>query len=270
MGIFDKVTRIEKSIEKLAARKGVVRQPMEIRRAILDEVEELSEPAGRSRRVFPFNRLVVEVLAADPKQRAAMDAVLEGGSGLIASIEQRLREAGCPPPAGLDVQLKFLKAAKPGWEEGRAFRVVPERRDRPPAAATGEKPGRALQAQIVVLKGTAARKQFALTGACTNVGRLVEVLDRQGRVVRRNQVVFLDSQDDVTETVSRAQAHIQFVPPAEFRLYDDRSAYGTRILRSGRTIAIPSGSPRGVKLRPGDEIYFGQASVRFEIKREST
>ena len=270
MGILDKVTRIEKSIEKLAARKGVVRQPMEIRRAILDEVEELSEPAGRSRRVFPFNRLVVEVLAADPKQRAAMGAVLEGEPGLVASIERRLREAGCPPPAGLDVQLKFLKAAKPDWEEGRSFRVVPERRDPPPAAATGEKPGPELQAQIVVLKGTATRKQFALTGACTNVGRLVEVLDRQGRVVRRNQVVFLDSQDDVAETVSRAQAHIQFVPPAEFRLYDDRSAYGTRILRSGRTIAIPSGSPRGVKLRPGDEIYFGQASVRFEIKREST
>jgi hypothetical protein len=268
MGILDKVTRIEKSIEKLAARKGVVRQPMEIRRAVLDEIEELVEPAGRSRRVFPFNRVVVEVLAADPKQRAAMEAVLEGDHEIATSIGQRLREAGCPPPADLEIQLRFLKAAKADWEEGRSFRVVPERRERPRAAAAGEKPPE-VQAQIIVLKGTAARKQFALTGACTNVGRLVEVLDRQGRVVRRNQVVFLDSQDDATQTVSRAQAHIQFVPPAEFRLYDDRSAYGTRILRSGRTIAIPSGSPRGVKLRSGDEIYFGQASVRFEIRRGS-
>jgi len=268
MGILDKVTRIEKSIEKLAARKGVVRQPMEIRRAILDEIVELAEPAGRSRRVFPFNRLVVEVLAADPKQRATMEAVLEGEPGLATSIEQHLRDADCPPPSGLEVQLKFLKAARADWEVGRSFRVVPERRERRQAAAAGEKPGPEVRAQIIVLKGIAARKQFNLTGACTNIGRLVEVLDRQGRVVRRNQVVFLDSKDDATQTVSRAQAHIQFVPPAEFRLYDDRSAYGTRILRSGRTIAIPSGSPRGVKLRPGDEIYLGQASVRFEIRRE--
>jgi hypothetical protein len=269
MGILDKVTRIEKSIEKLAARRGVVRQPTEIRRAILDEIEELVEPAGRSRRVFPFNRVVVEVLAEDPKKRAALEAVLEGALGLAASIEQRLREAGCPAPSSLEVQLRFLKAAKADWEEGRSFRVLPERRERPPAAAAGEKPGPQVQAQIVVLKGTAAKRQFALTGACSNVGRLAEVLDRQGRVVRRNQVVFLDSQDEITQTVSRAQAHIQFVPPAEFRLYDDRSAYGTRILRAGRTIAIPSGSPRGVKLRTDDEIYFGQASVRFEIKRGS-
>jgi hypothetical protein len=268
MRILDKVTRIEKTIEKLAARKGVVRQPTEIRRAILDEIEELVEPAGRSRRIFPFNRLVVEVLAADPKQRAAMEAVLEGEPGLLASIERRLREAGCPPPPGLEVQLRFLRAAKADWEEGKRFRISPERREPPPAAAAGEKPGPQARAQIIVLKGTAARKQFALTGSCTNVGRLVEVLDRQGRVVRRNQVVFLDSRDDVTQTVSRAQAHIQFVPPAEFRLYDDRSAYGTRILRGGRTIAIPSGSPRGVKLRPDDEIYFGQASVRFEMTRD--
>jgi hypothetical protein len=267
MGILDKVTRIEKRIERLATRRGVVLQPVEVRRAVLDEIEELVQPAGRSRRIFPFNRVVVEVVAADPKQRAGMDAVL-GGGGLDAAIEQRLREAGCPRPADLEVQLRFVRAAKAGWEEGKPFRVVCGRRERPPAAAASEKPGPDVQAQVVVLKGDATRKQYALSGACTNVGRLAEVLDRDHRVVRRNQIVFLDSQDEASQTVSRVQAHIRFVPPAEFRLYDDRSAYGTRILRGGRTIAIPSGSPKGVKLRPGDEIYFGQASVRFEIRRD--
>jgi hypothetical protein len=268
MGILDKVTRIEKRIERLATRRGVVRQPLEVRRAVLDEIEELMQPAGRSRRVFPFNRVVVEVVAADAKQRAAIEAVLEGDGGLDAAIAQRLREAGCPPPADLEVQLKFVRAAKAGWEEGRSFRVVCERRERPPAAAVSGKPGPDVQAHVVVLKGEASRKQYALSSACTNVGRLAEVLDRDHRVVRRNQVVFLDSQDEASQTVSRVQAHICFVAPAEFRLYDDRSAYGTRILRGGRTIAIPSGSPKGVKLRSGDEIYFGHASVRFEIRRE--
>jgi hypothetical protein len=29
-------------------------------------------------------------------------------------------------------------------------------------------------------------------------------------------------------------------------------------------VALPAGSVRGVKLAPGDEIYIGQAAVRFE------
>jgi len=70
----------------------------------------------------------------------------------------------------------------------------------------------------------------------------------------------------VNDTVSRAQAHILRTSAGEYRLFDDRSSHGTRIFREGRTIALPSGSPRGVKLQPGDEIYFGQACVRFEEK----
>ena len=30
-------------------------------------------------------------------------------------------------------------------------------------------------------------------------------------------------------------------------------------------MALPPGSPRGTKLQSGDEIYFGQALVRFEV-----
>jgi pSer/pThr/pTyr-binding forkhead associated (FHA) protein len=123
-----------------------------------------------------------------------------------------------------------------------------------------------VQAQLVVLKGQATKKIFAITGDCTNIGRLAEVTDRDNRVVRRNQVVFVESEDEANRTVSRAQAHIRLVPPGEYRLHDDRSSHGTRVFRDGRTIEIPSGSPRGVRLRPGDEIYFGQACVRFEIK----
>ena len=56
-------------------------------------------------------------------------------------------------------------------------------------------------------------------------------------------------------------------PTGEYRLFDDHSSCGTRIFRAGRTISLPSGSPRGTKLQPGDEIYFGQACVRFEVKQ---
>jgi hypothetical protein len=194
-----------------------------------------------------------------------MTAVFKTDGGLPAAIDRRLRAAGAERPADLDVHVKFVRTTGAAWEEGKPFRLVCERRQAShPAPA--EVPSRRAQAQIVVLTGETTRKQFTLTGERINIGRLAEVLDRERRVVRRNQVVFIESEDPANQTVSRAQAHILSVPPAGFQLFDDRSTYGTRIFREGRTITIPSGSPKGVRLRSGDEIYFGQASVRFEIK----
>jgi hypothetical protein len=160
------------------------------------------------------------------------------------------------------VHVKYARKPGADWETGRVFRVTCERQAEAagqPAAATGT-------VQLVVVKGASPRKTYVLTGERTNIGRIAEVLDKERRVVRRNQVVFAESGDPANETVSRAQAHITRASTGEYRLFDDRSSHGTRIFREGQTIALPSGSPRGVKLVPGDEIYFGQACVRFEVK----
>jgi hypothetical protein len=69
MSIVDKVTRMEKRLEKLAARKHVARQPLEVRQAILDDIEDLAEPAGRSRRVFPYNTVTLHIVVPDAAQR---------------------------------------------------------------------------------------------------------------------------------------------------------------------------------------------------------
>jgi hypothetical protein len=74
-------------------------------------------------------------------------------------------------------------------------------------------------------------------------------------------VVFIGDAGDPNPTVSRNHAHIDLTSkPTEFRLYDDRSAHGTSILRNGHTI-----SPRGVRLQAEDEIVLGEASLRVEI-----
>ena len=91
------------------------------------------------------------------------------------------------------------------------------------------------------------------------------MLDRDKRVVRRNQVVFTERDNGINQTVSRAHAHILRTPGGEYRLFDDNSSCGTRVFRGGRTIPLPSGSPRGTTLRSGDEIYIGQACLRFDI-----
>jgi hypothetical protein len=264
MSIIENVKRLEKRIERLAERSDVPLQPIEVRKATLDEIEDLVEPATRSRRIFPYNRVTVEVVASDAKRRAAMEAVLGERSDLARAVTARLKSAGCPVPAGLEVRLKLLKRAGADWGTRRAFRVRCDHLEAAPAKR--EAPAIPVRsATLVVITGDATHDRFALKGERTNIGRLAEVLDRNRRVVRRNHVVFTDGDNPVNLTVSRSHAHIAPTPSGDYRLYDDGSSAGTRILRAGQTVALPPGSPRGTRLQPGDEIFFGQALVRFEV-----
>ncbi len=264
MSIIENVRRLEKRIEKLAERSDVPLQPIEVRKATLDEIEDLVEPATKSRRIFPYNRVTVEVVAPDAKRRAAMEAVLGERSDLGTAVSARLKSAGCPVPTGLEVRLKLVKRASADWEKGRAFRVRCEHADVEPAKPAASRiPGQA--AVLVVITGDASLERFPVKGERTNIGRLAEVVDGNRRVVRRNHVVFTDGDNPVNLTVSRSHAHIAPTPAGEYRLFDDGSSAGTRILRAGQTLALPPGSPRGTRLRSGDEIFFGQALVRFEV-----
>ncbi len=262
MSILDNVRKIEKRIAKLAERSDLPPQPLEIRKAALDDIEDLAEPAGRARRVFPYNRITVEVAAARANQRAAIEAVLGQQSDMPAAVAARLDAAGCPVPRGLEVRLRIVRRAGGDWETGRVFRVVCERAGEVPSAPTASA---APAATLSVVKGDATRRTYALKAERTNIGRLSEVLDRDKRVVRRNQVVFTERDNGVNQTVSRAHAHIARTPGGEYRLFDDHSSSGTRVFRGGRTIPLPAGSPRGTRLQAGDEIYVGQACLRFEI-----
>lgn len=266
MSILDKMTRLEKRIQQLSRRDDVPPEPVEVRRGILDDVEDMVRAAGRSRRVFPYNRLRIHVLAADASARAAMQAVLGGDQEMLAAVRERLRDAGCTVPTDLEVRLLLARKRAAAWPPARAWHVAGEREEgvqaKGPAPATAAEP----RAQLVVVKGTATRRSFPLKGDRVNIGRQPEVLDRDRRVVRRNQVVFEDADDAVNQTVSRAHAHIRVSASGECRLFDDRSSYGTRVFRGGETIAVPPGTSRGVRLRDGDEIFLGQACVRMVEK----
>jgi hypothetical protein len=265
MSILDNVRKMEKRIEKLAQRSDIPPQPLEIRKAALDEIEDLLEPSGRSRRLFPYNQVTVEVMAVQSGQRAAIEAVLGEPGDFKGAIVERLRAAGCSPPRDLDVHLKIVKRPGAEWETGRIFRVVCERKPTAAVAGSATSPG-AGTGTLVVIKGEAAHRAFTLKAERTNIGRLSEVLDRDQRVVRRNQVVFTDRENGINQTVSRAHAHLVRSPDGGYRLFDDHSSCGTRVFRGGRTIALPAGSPRGTRLQSGDEIYVGQACLRFEAE----
>jgi hypothetical protein len=266
MSIIDNVKKLEKQLEKLAERSDVPLQPIEVRKATLDEIEDLVEPATKSRRIFPYNRVTVEVVAADAKRRAAMEAVLGERSDLGRAVLARLKSAGCPPPEDLQVRLRLVKRAAADWEKGRPFRLRCEHVEEEAPEPMPSRRARGAAA-LALVTGETTDERYTITGACTNIGRLAAVVDKDGRVVRRNQVVFTDARNGINLTVSRTHAHIASSPSGEYRLFDDGSSSGTRILRGGRTLALPPGSPRGTKLQPGDEIYFGQACMRFDIDR---
>jgi hypothetical protein len=210
--------------------------------------------------VLPCTHIRIRVTAPTPARRAAIDAVFGNGSGFRDAVLRRLRDRRASTPDGFDVSLKVSGKTAPD-----APPVQIDYLRRPEKAAAS--PIAAMRAHIVVTRGTAARKVYVCTGRRINIGRVEDVLGADHHVLRRNHITFEGAQDAANETVSRSHAHILFTPSTgEFRVFDDRSSYGTRIFRDGRTIDVPSA--RGALLRSGDEISFGRAAVRFAIKKD--
>lgn len=236
---------------------GADATPLEIREAVLDDIEGRVQPVGRGRRVFPYDRIAVRI-AGVSTDRPALEAAFEGAD---ERIRERLAEVRCEAPAKLEVSVTFSEEAPAAWTPGRLFSVECARAGAP---ARGAHDGR-LQPplRVVVVKGSAAEQEYTFTQASVSIGRTPEPEDHLGRV-RRNRVVFLDSVDGATETVGRAHARLAF--DAEtwgYRLFDEGSSNGTSILREGTVIPVPPRDPRGVRVESGDEIQLGRAVIRI-------
>lgn len=252
--------RVERELDERIRRffAGTTREQargvLEIQRAILDEVSGRVEAIGHGRRVFPFRRLGIHIAVPAADERPVYELAFAEGDQLAADIREALREAGAEPPAGLRVEVALEEQPLPG-----GYRVVYHEKPEPAPSAP------APSATLTVLRGETAQRVYTLGSGRVNIGRLADVLDDQQRLVRRNEVAFADSADPAAATVSRSHAHIRYdAASGEYRLYDDHSAYGTSLFRGGALLAVPAGAGRGVALRPGDEIYFGQARARFD------
>jgi hypothetical protein len=281
MALRDHLLDLEKRLNKLAGARPP-REPLEIRRAVLQAIVDLAQPAGRSRRVLPFDRVRVEVLAPTADARRVFEAVFARDEGLAAAARRDLATIGCEPGPTFTVNVHYRKRVPAAWAAEQTYAVhgeideersgtgerhgpttSPQHRETTAPAADGA-PAAVPALVLTVLKGHALRKRVQLRLSRINIGRQEEVLDRDQRLVRRNHVAFTD-EDEINRTVSRAHAHIRFVAGSgPFRLRDDNSAYGTRIVRDGRTIDVSPGNARGVRLASGDELQFGRAIVRFE------
>jgi len=220
-----------------------------VHRAILEEVAAKIQTVARGQRVFPYPNLTVTLASADADRRALYEAAFGADERLQNDIRDMLTGSGCQIPRGFSVTVDTRETGD------RPFTIDYHARPQAAAPAAG--------GRLTVVKGKADRTEYLLDKARVNLGRMAEITDAEQRILRRNDVVFLEGEDEANATVSRKHAHIR-LEEGVYRLCDDSSEYGTRVFRDGRTIDVPASDRRGERLRPGDEIYLGRVCLRFE------
>ena len=235
-------------------------RPLEIREAIIDCVERRAEPAAAGKRVLPHNLVSVTVVARDKDERAALEAAL---GDVESAVRKRLGELRCQVPAGLDVEIQYAKKPKASWQPTQRFAV-----DFGTQAITRRPPSRELSLpplRIAVRRGHTSQPSYVVQESLVHIGRTAAPTDHLGRP-RHNHIAFVEDGDEHSATVGRAHASIRYdAARQEYRLFDDGSHNGTRVIRGGTTLPVTARNPAGLRLLSGDEIQFGTASVTIEI-----
>jgi len=240
-----------------AASEPGAREAIELYRDALDQISARASAGKRGDRIFPFDLIRIELMAATPERKAVLETLFEPAQ-LVEDIRASLVEERVTAPRELAVQIHFPP------EAATELRVICEK------AATqlseSEMAGIAITpARLITKSGIASAEIFSVERPHVNMGRVPEVVDAVGRPVRRNDLHFPEGAHEANSTVSRSHAHLRFdATGGEWRIYDDGSSLGTSIFRDGRRIEVPAHASRGVALRSGDEIYLGQACLVFE------
>jgi hypothetical protein len=98
-------------------------EPVELHRAILEEVDAQVVAVGGGRRVFPFDRVEVKLLAPTPEDAARLAAIAEAAWDLDREVAARLKAAGATVPPGLAVTLQVTEEDAPAFA-GRHYAVA--------------------------------------------------------------------------------------------------------------------------------------------------
>jgi hypothetical protein len=271
----DRLVKLEGTLERLFGGRPP-REPLEVRRAVVEGLTGEVRPVGGGRRVLPVGRVTVAIVATEAAEKRLFKEALTGPDGVEADLRRALDAAGAEWPRGFALTVKFVKAPGEDWRNGARFHVTASD---PGAAAPAAEPDTAVStvatvpvaAPTLVLRvtlGQAKPRTATCDGERVNIGRQAMVADASGRVVRRNDIAFIGD-DEVSRSVSRAHAHVAWIPAAgTYRVFDEQSSHGTVVSRGGRLIQVPPGRD-GLKLAAGDEVHVGRAVVVVEIATRS-
>ena len=245
-------------------------EPVEIHRAILEDVESQVVAVGGGRRVFPFDRVEVKLLAAGPEDKTRLEAIAQNGWNLEREIRERLKTQGVRLPEGFAVPVLVTEERAPEFGDRHyalSFQKAELADAGPETPGAPGSPRRAARPplHLTIVKGKAVQETYDFNADRIYLGRLEEVLDVAGRVKRRNDVAFLE-EGDLSQTVSREHARIAWdAESGTFWLRDEGSASGTLLFRAGRSIEVSRHDRHGVKIEDGDEVYLGRAVVKVGI-----
>jgi hypothetical protein len=240
---------------------GEALSPLAVRRDILNQVESkcIIDPTGKS---LPFGRVVVRLQPQTAKQHAAMEEAFVREDALKKHLLQTLQDLQIQYPKEFDARVELQEVSEPEGTPPQALFEIDF--VRLPALRLEEVP----EAKLSVIRGAAEQAVYQMKKDRILVGRAAEVLDREGRIVRKNDIVFLENEDEIDASVGNVHARIWYdYEKREFWIMDEGSRYGTRILRNGLVIEVPCEDPAGVQLQSGDDLYFGQASIHFELNQ---
>jgi hypothetical protein len=244
-------------------------EPLELREAILREIDDGIVAVGNNRRVFPYSAIEISFFVLDDKSEGRLRAAFVKSNLLEETIHDHLRPPRCQP-AEPHVSIRFTRPANETTPpKGFAINLV-----------SGFAEPNETGAYLEVLEGVANCKQIRLRFHETFIGRCEHPETKSARVIRRNDLYFLDPREDkvrisrelganerINQSVSRTHAHIAYNENQNtYYVYDDGSRKGTTLLRGGRGITVNVERNVGKALENGDVVCFGKAKVRFKIR----
>jgi hypothetical protein len=242
---------------------GLDATPLELLQATLDELERKVQPAGRGRRVFPYDRIVVRI-AQPGADAAAIEAIFRQ---LEPRLRDRLMELQCEGPETIVTNIAIVDPSGDTVEPLLAIECLNDRSATP--VTPPQQPGAHRSyptITITVLKGQCSAPEYVFEEPVIAIGRTAEPTDAFGQI-RVNHVAFLQVRDGVNETVGRAHARLQFESASgHFHLFNEGSSNPTSVIRNGRMTRVPPRDPRGVRVQSGDQLQLGRAVLRLTIE----
>lgn len=236
--------------------------PLELLQAALDDLEHRAQAAGRGRRVFPYNRVIVHI-TQDGADQAAVQAVFRD---LGTRLRDRLAELNCDMPDSIEASVVLEPAPADPAPPVVYVECIDDMVAAPVAVSVSRRPS----VTITVVKGQCAETEYRFAEPVIAIGRTTDPADALG-MVRHNHVAFLEARDGINETVGRAHARLQLDDASgQYVLFNESSSNPTAIVRGGRMMRVAPRDPRGVRVQSGDELRLGRAVLKLTIESSNT
>jgi hypothetical protein len=235
-------------------RGGRVLTPAELLAAIVTDVER-GVTVGPDGPLFPYNRIAVVLSAGTAGRESELRGALSADAVRLAVTARLQRQVAIP--ADLRIDLRVVVKPAGGEPVTVTLRTVAGR----------QLPVPAMPRSVAKLTTADASVRLTLGEGVFNIGRIAEIHGRDGKMIRRNQIVL--GGDAAGATVSRMHAHIKGALQGDtltFTLFDDGSQRGSTVVRAGVPHAVVKG-PVGIRLKDGDEIYVGKVQMIFRLRR---